>query len=261
MLTQSGPLFVLTASHVDAKLSRAKEIDAELERLQTEKDEITRWVSAVEILTGRKLIGAELGSDDDELSFPQFVKQSLKVAGGMLTLNQLKEAVLESPLRDRYERNSNSLYNTVSRLTHKGELRREGDLIFLPEHYEELEQSGALENTISGSAASKESIVDIIEDFLRGPEEAEIADIRARIEEIPAFKERLERNPQYIYTVLSRMAKRGRLVRSDSGYRLANKKEAARTNGPASLNADEDDASDSVSPSIESQGGFTNLLG
>lgn len=163
----------------------------------------------------------ELTEEADPQSASDWVRLTTRNAGKPLSPRDLIKAALDSPLKDRVRRNTNTIYNAISRLVDRGELLRLGTLVIDPDvevHLRAIGQNPLSLLPLSEKLKGAPAVVHEL--LLRHPQGVVARELMDEMRAHAHLKEKLTRNPQYGYTVLSRMVQRGQLAREGSLYKL-----------------------------------------
>ena len=218
---ESKPL--LTVGDVIAWKEERERVHAQISELQQTLDDLDKRLAFVDLFLtpSQKLdLMASTAAEDaiPDQNLTAFIKHTLKEAGRGMNLKEIGEVVKNSVFADRYSRNANSLYNSVSRLTDREEIVRVGNFRFDKEIYDFMKQQG-IDPMANIESIPKKNTPQIIAMIVRShPEGISTANILRELRTFPDMLEKLDRNPQYGYTVLSRMTKRGQITRVEDLY-------------------------------------------
>jgi hypothetical protein len=222
MAMNRSPL-VLDPAQLRAWAETAARNKAEITRLTDEMADAEAYLSAARLLWSNEAVDAAIRDaastvNEEELTYPAFIMRALQDANVGLTMQELYEFAAENPIWRRLEKNRNALYTAVARLESKGEVIRHGRLYYASDVYEAVQRGGVFDPRYS--TATDEPVVmpmairRLLIELGRAATPAEIIEF---LKDIPAFRERIERNPQYVYTVLSRMHARDDVLKDAAG--------------------------------------------
>lgn len=139
------------------------------------------------------------------------VIHTLKKAEGGLTRAELKDIVTWSSFGPQLQRNKNALYNIIDRGVKRGEISAQDDRFYHQAVFQRI-KSGELVEALR--PPPKKTLPEMIRDIVReragGATSAQIKEALLRDKQVAP---RLQRNNQYLYTVLGRMRDREELIR------------------------------------------------
>ncbi len=136
-------------------------------------------------------------------------------------MRHILEQSKETPLAQRASANPNGLYNAITRLIARGDIIRDNDLLYLPLLWHAIKagQTEDVREAGTGVPGLRNSVLELMAD---GKWRA----ARDVFSELPdSAGKQAKKNPQYGYTVLSRLAKGGELERRNGMYRIPGSKD------------------------------------
>ena len=107
----------------------------------------------------------------------------------------------------------------INRMTRRGGLRKRGEFFYHPAVFRRIE-AGELEDRLGGIGKPTSDIREIIRTALRVTGDAPAKAVIAQLWKLPEAATIMQRNPQYPYAMLSRMAQMGELEKNGHLYRL-----------------------------------------
>lgn len=205
--------FTISQAQVQEWATEIKAIDAEIARLQEKREALDRRLEAVALLfdQARPLTGAPK-------TLREFVLDVLASAQSGILPGELFDLATDSDIRERMERNRNAIYTVIGRLAERGEIVRHGKLLYSPSLYNRV-SAGKVHDPRFESGGEEISVPDLILGVLNDAGMSMTAGAiidKLRMDE--AVAEKLQRNPQYVYTVLGRMVSRKQLERRGQRY-------------------------------------------
>lgn len=156
-------------------------------------------------------------------TWPELITFALKGENGGRTQAHILNVGRKTSMAERVEKSPGGLYNAVARMVGKKLIVREDDLLYLPETWAAI-QSGEKEDDGGEVSTGASTIGDEVVELLRDGKPRVPKDIFDALPD-EEMREKLSNNPNYGYTVLGRLLKRGLLKRADGFYSIA-KKEA-----------------------------------
>lgn len=212
---------LLTTGDVRKWKAERDDIVEQIVALQKRLEDIDRRMSILDTILSPSARVALFGVSHKEEPKPKrdlhvWMREYLQSVGAAVTLRDLAEELKNSEFAGRVSRNPNSIYNAVSRMAERGEIKRSGKAVVSSEVFERLVAAG--QDPFAGHE-EEEAAPDIIRKILRdSPKPLTTAEIMQVIRSDPTLGPKLARNPQYGYTVLGRMVKRGEIGRDERGY-------------------------------------------
>lgn len=214
---------LLTIDGARAWLKERDEAQVEIERLKGVVDEMNRRLAVVDLLLTPEARAALYGSRSErpaeqKYEAPQYIRDYLLKAGGVVSLRDLIADAAQRPeFGARVLRNPNAIYNPVSRLVARGDVIRVGKGLIAREVYDARVAAG---EDVMGDHQEAEPGPVIVNRILSRAHPATLSsqEMTAAMKAEPGLRERIERNPQYGYTLLGRMVKRGEIGRNEFGY-------------------------------------------
>lgn len=206
---------LLTIGDVRRWIEERKKIEARL-------DELNRLIAAIELILPPEVLAGvardEKSGEPSKIDLPSWIRSFLIAANEIVAYRDLMIAAERSEFGDRVRRNANSVYNTVSRMVDRGEIKRQGKALIATDVYDRLMTKGV--DPFAGYE-EEEAAPDIVKKIIAGRSvgnEMSTSDMTQAIRAHHTLGQKIQRNPQYGYTVLARMVKRGQLGRNDAGY-------------------------------------------
>jgi len=202
------------AAQVDRLSSRLSELDTKLAAVQTLLPDLDiDKIAAPELNKSRSL--------ENPKTIPDLLESILLRAEGAHTLKSLWAAAMQTDFAERLSASQNGFYNATSRLTARGTIVREGDMVYARDVYARI-KAGEIEDHphFDADDAPKSAFPDFINSVLAGKGFLKTKELIAQLRKIPNAEARLNQNPQYIYTILGRMTKRGQVIKKDGSYAL-----------------------------------------
>jgi hypothetical protein len=143
-------------------------------------------------------------------------------AGHPVPYAEAKEAILKSPLADRFRQSDKGFYHAISRMHHEGSLVSYKAHLFTPAafaSFQEQLKAGVIRDLKAPNAAHKSPMGDAIREMMRGrPNGAESGHIIWELRKTPEFAETIEKNKTHPYNVLARLVTLGDLVKRGKRY-------------------------------------------
>ncbi len=207
--------FTISQAQVQQWADEVKAIDADIARLQEKRDVINRRLEAVALLfdEARPLTSAPK-------TLREFVLEALASAQSGVLPGELFDLATDSDIRERMERNRNAIYTVIARLAERGEIVRHGKLLYSPSLYNRV-SSGKIHDPRFESGGEEISVPDLILTLIKDAGMSMTAgSIIDKLRANEAVAEKLQRNPQYVYTVLGRMVNRKQLERRGQRYAI-----------------------------------------
>jgi hypothetical protein len=220
MQSDESGVLLTTADVLKWKADR-DDLVQQIAALQEKLGVIDRRLSILDAILSPSARAALLGEAYSDPPKPKndlhvWLRERLRSAGTPLTLREIIEELKNSEFAERISRNPNSVYNAVSRMADRGEIKRAGKAIVSSEVFDRLIAAG--QDPFVGQE-EPETAPDIIQKILRdSPTPMTTAEIMQIIRSDSTLGPKLARNPQYGYTVLGRMLKRGQIGRDGNAY-------------------------------------------
>jgi hypothetical protein len=230
------------ALEVEGLSARLSDLDAKLNAIKVIVPSLDLDKIAAPLIARSRAI-------ENPQSIPDLLLSILLKSDGAHNLKSLYRSAIDSDIGDRVERSQNGFYNSISKLTKRGLVVRKDDRIYATEVYAKI-LAGEKDDVLQyeeQSSQPKSQFTNLIINTLRGKKflaTKELVSLLKRHEEVEA---RLNRNPQYIYTILGRMSKRGDIVRKGNAYALPEE-------------ADESLNGSAVGDSLASEGAHPSLI-
>jgi hypothetical protein len=247
------PALTITIDDIRQWLADRARLDAEIADRQTQRNKITTRIEAVAELVDDKTreaifeaAGVE-AAPADENSFVATIRRLIDEEREGVNLKDLREAIAATPLRERLERSPNTFYNGVKRLEARNEVVKRGKLLFTPQnlrliiatHGEDWEGFDA-----DGEIAPNDVVLKFAE---KCGGSALPQQFIAELSRFPTIAEKIKRNPQYAYNVLSRLVRKDKLVREGKRYALP-RKENEPPSGSSPQGDSDADSQDGLHP-------------
>lgn len=157
-----------------------------------------------------------------------------------LTSEEIVELAHARPPPDGEEVTIVSARALTDNMARRGHLRRRGHLIYHPDVIQKID-AGTIEDITTGGGYGKADFKAIVRNAVKKLGSASSKAVIAELRETPEAQPFLERNPQYPYSLLSRMAANGELMREGGIYRIADDPQADQAQLPK-LSVSEDRA-------------------
>ena len=214
--------FTLPIEQLERWAADLRRNESEVARLHAEREAILKKIHAVRELFGPDAvpdIPAATAAPAEEQTLIGFIADRIQEAEAGLSLTEISSALKGSALRERFVNNPNAVYTAVGRLVEREKAVRVGRLVYSPAAYARL-QAGEVPNR--AAKESQDTVQGMVLSALRESQKAmtsgEILDvIRARDEGQAA---RFAVRPQLGYNAISRLAKRGKILKDGKFYRL-----------------------------------------
>ncbi|MEA1834665.1 hypothetical protein U8607_21460 [Methylobacterium durans] len=218
----------MTREDVLARRERRGEILAQIERLQTQIQDIDRWLEAVALIAPDDFLADVLPPNpsskenaDRASVWRQAVEDALGVAERGMLPRDLAAYIRDHgsvEAREKINRNPNGLYNMLARMLDEGLAAKVGDKFYSPALLSKLTESGEInEDAYSDSATGTKAI------FIKAFEHHGMMSPKSLMEILrsdPEVGPKLKANPQYGYSTLARLVRQGLLIKEGSIYKL-----------------------------------------
>lgn len=230
---------LLTDDQVARWRHRLEEIARERSRLDEEELDIESKLQAVAVLLGAKPSDTSGGASRPRSGFsdfrsatrafrkgkPTWSNEIVRVLEGQddsLSYAELLEKIEAGSLRGRYAKSSKGFYHAVSRLEKQGHLcKQDGRVLLTQEFRDYLRRSQFGENASNADSEPprRGSLAEAVREYLREVRTgSESRAIRKHLEQDDRFRAALQKNPTNVYTVLSRLTKRGEIRKEGNFY-------------------------------------------
>jgi hypothetical protein len=179
--------------------------------------------AAKDIIDGKG--GAPEAKDEDrrDRSLVGFLANIIADAADGIALNELRAmATASEEFGEQTTRNSNAVYNAVTRLAARKEAIKVGSRIFSPDNYNILREAvgEGLDESLKRED-ERETFPTIVRRILTAnPKGLTASELINNLKELPDFAPKVKRNPSYAYTALGRMMGREQVVREGKLYKL-----------------------------------------
>jgi len=213
---------VVSGSQIYGWQRRVREIDAEMESLSLEKKKLERLVQMAEMLESEaKLLAGVGGSQRDALDGIErtdtFVKAVLVIAGRFedgATYDDIREAILKSPLGDKYRKSDKGFYTALAKLKHRGELVDRSGYVFTPANLDIYQRKVAaglkLDKSRDPASEKRESpLYNLVLDAIARTPGLIAKDVIGRIRAESDQGKALTDNENSAYNAIARLKKRG----------------------------------------------------
>lgn len=211
--------FVLPAGQLRSWVEEHARLSADIAALEEKRDALQKRIEAVKMLFGSGA-APDIGDEGGGQTVIGFVSSFLADKKAGVTLAEVGEAIEGSALAEKYYRNRNALYTAVSRLTERNEIIRHGKLLYTPTTFARV-ANGELPDPRYESGGEEITVPDLILAALRSAGKAlSPGAILDEVRKNDAAAEKMQRNPQYGYTVLGRMNRRGQIEKRGKLYAL-----------------------------------------
>ena len=208
---------------------RVRQIDEEIKTLEIERDKLTRLIGmAEELANAAGLLAAATGSDS---SYPKFINEALQeletsdaFPKAVMTIvgrsddgasyDDIREAILRSPLAKRLKKSDKGFYHALRRLKNAGDLVDYHGFVFTPPNLASFLRKVAAglkaDKAVDRGRATK--MMDaVLEVIARNPGIIARDVIAAIRKQDPELDARLSNNDGSAYNAISRFKKRGEI--------------------------------------------------
>lgn len=227
MSERQSPLGIVNESQVFGWQHRVREIDEAIRTLGIERDKLARLIAmAEELADAAGLLAAARGADS---SHPKFINEALQELESSdafpkavmaiaersedgASYDDIREAILQSPLAKRFQKSDKGFYHALRRLKNAGELVDHGGYVFTPNNLKSFLKkvaAGLKEDKIPDRTRSTEMMSLILEAVAKNPgivAKEVIAIIRSQSSELDV---RLSNNDGSAYNAIARFKKSG----------------------------------------------------
>jgi hypothetical protein len=206
---------------------RVRWIDGEIKTLGIEREKLLRLIEMAESLAAEAhLLTAATGGDSSQSkflnvalselessdAFPKAVMTVVQRAEDGATYDDIREAILRSPLAKRFQKSDKGFYHALRRLKNAEELVDHGGYVFTPENLRSFLKkvaAGLKEDKVADRSRGTEMMTLILEAVAKNPgivAKDAIALIRSQSRELDV---RLSNNDGSAYNAIARFKKRG----------------------------------------------------
>lgn len=216
----SGP--VVSGSQVYGWQRRIRDIDAEMESLLLERNKLDRLVQMAEMLESEaRLLAGVSGAAHDTLDGIEktdtFIKAVLVIAQRFedgATYDDIREAILKSPLADKYRKSDKGFYTGLAKLKRRGELVDHNGYVFTPANLEIYRRKVAAglkpdKSRDPGSEKRDSPVYHLVLEEIAKTPGLIAKDVIARIRERDERSRTLTENENSVYNAIARLKKRG----------------------------------------------------
>lgn len=213
---------VVSDSQVYGWRRRIREIDAETESLSLEKNKLTRLVEMAEMLESEaRLLAGVSGHHHNSLDGIQktdtFIKAVLVVAGQFedgATYEDIREAILKSPLGDKLRMSDKGFYTGLAKLKNRGELIDHNGYVFTPPNlsiYKRKVAAGLKTDKSRDPASERRDspLYHLVLDVVAREPGLSAKDVIGRIRQRGEQGKALTDNVNSAYNAIARLKKRG----------------------------------------------------
>lgn len=223
-MSDSLPLLMITAADLRRMVDERNDAAARLAAIEERLRAIATLVPEAEAMISGKeeeneplRRGGRRGTQPGTLR--EHVLQAVKEAPEGLSLAQIRDVTIVHPIHGEAAlRNPNNVYSAVSALQARGEVVKRGSRVYLPERLQALiaEHGEEWEGFEEDDVPAAHSI--IMQAMAAHPAGLTAGGLRALVLENPEVAARDSRNKQYVYSVLARLVRRGKLRKSGEVY-------------------------------------------
>ncbi|MFF8802266.1 MULTISPECIES: hypothetical protein [unclassified Methylobacterium] len=214
----------------------------QITELQRQLEAEDKWFEAISIILPpalRATLGLNLApseANETRSEWRRAIEPVIMAATRGLLPREIAQGIrdgTDESAKERLARNPNGIYAALDRMIDDGQVVRHNDKIYSSALYEALSSDGEIEDDLdeSGLSGVNGFIVEIVKDY--GP--CAPRNIMQALREDPNYKPKIEKNPQYGYSALARLARQGHLIKDGSLYALPSKKnepnDAGASNG------------------------------
>lgn len=213
---------VVSDSQVYGWRRRIREIDAEVESLSLEKAKLERLVQMAEMLESEaRLLAGVSGFQHDALDGIErtdtFIKAVFVVAGRFedgATYEDIREAILKSPLGDKLKKSDKGFYTGLAKLKHRGELVDHNGYVFTPANlaiYQRKVAAGLKTDKSRDPASEKRDspLYHLILGVISKDPGLSAKDVISRVRQESEQGKALTDNTNSAYNAIARLKKRG----------------------------------------------------
>lgn len=213
---------VVSGSQVYVWQQRVRAIDAEMESLSLERAKLERLVQMAEVLESEaRLLAGVGGAAHDKLDGIQrtdtFIKAVSVIAERFedgATYDDIREAILKSPLADKYRKSDKGFYTSLAKLKHRGELVDHNGYVFTPANLEVYLRKVAAglkpdKARDPGSEKRDSPVYHLVLDTIARTPGLIAKDVIARIRNRDERAKALTENENSVYNAIARLKKRG----------------------------------------------------
>lgn len=217
---EQGDAYTLPVGQLEEWKADLDRLAAEIARLTAEREGVLQKIHAVRLLWPGAVPETGLAEKPD-VTFVSFVQGCLERAEAGVTLLELADAIRNSPLAKRFEKNPNAVYTVVSRLVDRKQAVRDGKLVYSPSAYARVE-AGEVSKRTGEVARGEMSVQRLIWSVLKeSPKSLTSGQILDGVRENDEAAAKLALRPQTGYTAIARLVKKGKLVKNGKYYSLA----------------------------------------
>jgi hypothetical protein len=223
--------FSLTREDILARKAKRDRIADELERLQQQLESEDKWFEAISLILPPAFLatlpGVSSASEptDTRSVWRRAVESVVAAATRGLLPREVAQGIREggdAEAKERLTRNPNGVYSAIERLIEDGSAIRYRDKIYSKSVFEILKANGELDDDAEegGLVGANLYIVNGLKTF--GPMiPKQIIDL---MKEDETFAAKIAGNPQYGYSTIARLVRKGHIQKdADGRYRLSSK--------------------------------------
>jgi hypothetical protein len=245
---------LLTFEDVKKKVDEYHDLEKVVAEARARLEETGRWINAVyellppdkrpDFLTkvapslspAFKQESAEIDSNSNEK--PGVMNAYLMVIARHpegLSYPELRAQLFKTEAANGLRNNPNTLYTNVGRLIERKKAIKRGSKIFTPEYYDACLAKYGADWVGFDDASTSIHMQRLVQGLLEErPLGMDTAEILSAMRQEPALNEHLDGNKQYGYTILAKMARKGRITKRGNRYfvkKYEGEAEASKENG------------------------------
>jgi hypothetical protein len=228
----AGPSFTafsVTIDDIRQWMQDRARLDEEIAEKQVARDKISARLDAVASLVDKEthdaLFDIAAGASTartDENSFSGLMKRTVEAAHEGITTKELRESVTDPAFLAKMNRSPNIFYSAINRLERREEIVRRGKLLISPANLRLI--IAKYGEDWQGFAEDEFGPAEIVLQFAEKCGGAALPlQFIAEMKRHPGLAEKINRNPQYGYNILSRLVRQEKLVRDGKRYALPRK--------------------------------------
>lgn len=211
---------ILTVDDVRQWRHERDSVSDEITKLTERRDDLNRRLAIVTSFMTPSAHAAVFGESAEPApqDMTAWLRDIVLKADGPLSYRNLIQLARGTPFEERLNRNTNTLYNAVARMAERGEVERVGNGVISTSAAQRMRAAG--KEILTKTKAPSNGAAVVYRVLKEHPGGLRTADVLRAMRTDPNLEATLNRNPQYGYTVLSRLTKRGLLTRANGRYAL-----------------------------------------